>query len=407
MVAMVVVTLASAAASCQDGTTVVVIKTTDDAQLVVNAAGEDAIFFFEEGVHTGVNIWPLNGQEFYGFPGAVLDGAGSTNPAFASWTTRTDVTIANLEITNYAVIQYTGVIDTRTQYWNDAEWGDDINWTIDQVHVHGNLGSGDGAGISLGSGSTLTNSVIENNAGLGIYGNGRNITIDNNVVHNNSNDASDVYYHSGGMKLVIVQDTVVSNNTVTDNFGPGVWFDINGDNNQILDNTISGNFSAGIQYELSRGATISGNHIENNGHGDVRVWMHVCAVSISTSWDITVHDNTSIDNRGGMCAFDQRTLRNAEGGQDTMPLWGRLLEPDDTLSLWRTENVAFTDNTIENSFISGASATELQSVDSNIYETTTFTGNTFVPWNNWYLGSGDDYSVDATFAEWQAAGNDP
>ena len=404
-----VIVLAMAVLAACDTTNAVIIRPSDDAQSVVNAHPEGTVFLFKQGTHYGVNILPKNGQSFVGEPGAVLDGQGSSNPAFASWNGVKEVAIFDLEITNYATTGYTGVIDARSQNWNDANWGPASNWAINNVHMHHNKGSGDGAVIHVGTGTWVTNSRIQHNNGVGIYGNGKQVRIVNNIVANNANGVSsdaEMLWHSGGMKLVMIQDSFIENNTVYSNEGPGVWIDVSGDNILIKNNTIYNNTLAGIHYEISRNAVIRGNTLSGNGFGDNRGWLHPTAIAISSSHHVKIHDNVLKNNAGGIGVFDQRTLRNADGGQWNIPSYGRLYDTNGQLAQWRTEDVLVTNNVVHNSGISGASATNWESYGSNVYASTSFDNNHWSGTNELYWGSGTDFASPVSGTAWRAAGNE-
>jgi parallel beta-helix repeat protein len=388
----------------------VTINVGDDVQSLVDSYSEGTTFTFAPGTHYGVQVHPKDGQTFTATEGTVvLDGNGAVKPAFSSWKRSRDITISNLEITNYATPDYTGVIDARSQTWFTDDWMEHTNWRIDNVHLHHNNGGGRSTAINVGSGTTVTNSVISRNEGTAIYGNGRDILIENNLITGNSlgnaGSTSDLLWHSGGIKLVVVQNVVVRHNTVNKNKGPGIWFDVNADNVTIEDNLVKFNTLAGIQYEISRNATIRHNKVVRNGLRDPRGWLHAAGIVVSSSYNVVVDGNTLFRNKAGIGVFDQRTLRATEGGQDAVPVWGRLFEADGSPMLWRTSNVTVTNNTIRSSGINGASATNIQSVNSDIYATTNFANNGYYGSSQLFWGVGDELAIRVNPQRWARAGN--
>ena len=388
----------------------VTINVGDDVQSLVNSYSEGTTFTFAPGTHYGVEVHPKNGQTFTAAPGTVvLDGNGTDKPAFTSWERSRDITISNLEITNYATPDYTGVIDARSQTWFASDWMPHTNWHIDNIHLHHNRGGGRSTAINVGSGTKVTNSVISRNEGTALYGNGRDILIENNLITGNSlgnaGNTADLLWHSGGIKLVVVQNVQVKNNTVNKNKGPGIWFDVNAENILIEGNLVKFNTFAGIQYEISRDGEIRNNKLVRNGTRDPRGWMHAAAIVVSSSHNVVVDGNTLFRNAAGIGVFDQRTLRAGEGGQGSVPQWGRLFEADGSPMTWRTSNVTVTNNKVRSSGINGASATNIQSVNSDVYATTNFFNNAFYGSSKLFWGTGDDLAVRVNTQRWTSAGN--
>ncbi len=365
---------------------VVTISPGEDVQSVVNSHPEGTAFIFESGTYFGQSVEPKSGQKFVGVPGTVFNGNGQGS-AFVSNLRAFNVLIEGIEFTNYNPGDYRAVLDASSQYWDESSWRPATNWRINHVRVHNNGGGGDSAAVEVGSGSIVSNSRIENNAGLGIFGNANGVVIENSTISNNGFGVYDVLHHSGGMKLVMTHNAIVRNNTITGNNGPGVWFDISADNATIANNSISDNTYAGIQYEISRGANITGNTLDNNGWGDSRGWLHATSIYISTSWNVNITGNTVSNAPGGVTVLDQRTLRNSQGGENSMPGFGRLYDGE-----WRGDNVNVSGNTFNNSGRTGASAGNWESYGTNIYNTARFSGNTFSGSTEYWWGSGNNFA---------------
>ena len=389
------------------------ITTSQDAGIVSGAHPEGTAFVFEAGVHR-VNVRPKNGQRFYARSGAVLDGGGTLSAAFFSGNFVRGVELYGLEIRNYAPGSYFGVVDAGSQEWADgAEWNAPTNWLLQGLNIHDNGGQPDSSAIHVGSGTRVLGGHLWNNQGQGIVGHGHSIEIRDVEINNNSLGVTGdmLYWHSGGMKLVVVHDSEIVNCNVHDNVGPGVWIDVNSDNIAIRDNEIRDNSLNGVFYEISRGGVITGNTVEGNGFAEERGWFFDGGgIMISTSRDCLIEDNIVRGNAGGIWAIDQRTLRARDFsglGREGTPLFGRLNNADGSADPWAGSNITFRNNTIGASGQNGASsAGNNESIGSDIHETTTFVGNTYSGANTWLWGTSENYASEVTFAQWQALGFD-
>ena len=122
--------------------------------------------------------------------------------------------------------------------------------------------------------------------------------IKNNELAFNNRAGYDPVWHAGGMKITRATNTVVSNNYVHDNIGPGLWIDVYCDlvkvqNNYLRDNII------GIYYELSQNGIITGNYLERH---------RTNGIYIVNSPNVLVESNTVRYTLNGIVAMqDQRT----------------------------------------------------------------------------------------------------
>jgi len=412
----------------------VVIATTDNAQAVVDANPAGTRYRFAAGVHTNVHVVPKDGDSFLGADaGAIIDGGGASDPAFRSFEVVKDVSIFNLAITNYNPTPYEAVIDAGSQEWGDTgTWRAPTNWAIYSVDLYDNTGAYQSAAIKVGGGSTITDNRIFDNNGAGIWGHGENMYIADNEIFGNSRAATDseAGNHSGGIKLVAVHDSIVTNNNVHDNQGPGIWCDANCDNVEIHNNFVTDNEWAGVQYEVSFRGNIHDNIVTNNGQGDFRNWLWDGGIVVSNSVDVVVSDNILDGNDDGITVIDQRTARNdgrfsiapgeprriGSGQAFEIPSWAQVFDADGELEYWRSEDVRVLNNTINNSGASGASnGGGDEAVGSDLYATTVFSGNTYTNFFGFYWATGSDvapnagdpeYQGNLTLAQWQAFGND-
>jgi len=88
-----------------------------------------------------------------------------------------------------------------------------------------------------------------------------------------------------------------------------------------------------------------------------------------------------------------------------MPEFGRMYDHG-SIAQWRSENNQVLDNTFNNAGNTGVSATNWESSDSNVYDTTTFDGNTFSGANSLWVGSGTNFASPVSSDAWAAAGHE-
>ncbi len=392
----------------------VTIETTDNAQAVVDAHPEGTVFRFAPGTHANVRILPKSGQVFTAdsLGSVTLDGGGVTDVAFRSRDTRasdtfaSNVVIENLIFTGYAPQDYWGVVDATSDDYerHGPQWQSPTRWAIRNLTFTDNPGSGDSSAIVAGSESRISFVNIENHPGPGITGHGYDITVEGSTIANTS-PLSQVYWHSGGIKLVVAHGAKILGNTITGSAGPGVWIDVSADDVEIAHNDIRNNGLSGIYFEISRNGSIHDNVLYSNGYGETRVWMFPAAVVLSSSHNTEVRNNELTYNAGGITVIDQRTLRTQD--RHLAPLFGELYDADGTVAAWRSENNLITGNTIAGSGVHGVSAAAGESVGTNVYATTEFTGNVYSGGSLTYRwGSGDNYAGNITRSQWEAINPD-
>ena len=87
-------------------------------------------------------------------------------------------------------------------------------------------------------------------------------------------------------------------NQVHDNYGLGLWCDIDCHNAVYEDNLVENNQYSGICHEISFKAVIRNNVLRNNGKGD-RGWFWGADITIAASQDVEVTGNTVTVAPGG------------------------------------------------------------------------------------------------------------
>ena len=135
-----------------------------------------------------------------------------------------------------------------------------------------------GAVCAGSEGSLFENNTVEWTNGLGIDVSGRNHEFRGNRALDNGqmgfggsctgclltgNESSrnnwkghSPFWEAGGGKFVRTRNTIIRNHTARDNDGPGIWFDIDNEDNTIEYSRLTGNSVAGILLELATVRTV-------------------------------------------------------------------------------------------------------------------------------------------------------
>jgi parallel beta-helix repeat protein len=179
-----------------------------------------------------------------------------------------------------------------------------------------NLSDTSGALVSFHgvNGGSLFDSTLRRGGQLGVKGGGpgtRDLTITGNRIEGNNTEGYNDGWEAGGIKLTNAIDTVISDNEVIGNTGPGIWCDIDCSNTNITGNRVSENSRAGIMFEISDGATIADNVVWDNGWGFAS-WAWGAGILISSSKNAVVQDNTLAWNADGITVVSQK--RDRPGG---------------------------------------------------------------------------------------------
>ncbi len=185
--------------------------------------------------------------------------------AFSSWAN--NVTISGLTIKEFAAPSMLAAIGVP----GNTSLTQGLNWTIKDCELLLNHAA---ALRTAGFGMQILNNYIHNNGEIGIYGGmgSYSTTTDgiviaqNTITHNNYAHFL-AGYASGGIKIGNSTGTVIRGNTVADNDGAGIHFDMAARSPLVDGNTVSGNASGGgIRYEISlTSATIRNNVVLRNG----------------------------------------------------------------------------------------------------------------------------------------------
>lgn len=311
-----------------------------------------------------------------------------TNPS--GHVVETSVTTAAIlnEAVTVTGVKISGLIIEK--YANPGNFGaisapNSNNWVVSDNIVRLNHATG----IVVGSKSTVRNNYSHHNGLTGIGGyNAIDVTWERNELSFNGR-LFDAYWGAAGMKVAYQRDGAIRNNNVHDNYGGGIWCDIDCDNIIIANNTVPTNEQFGIQYEISWNGSIHDNVITGNGYNDPGFGPAQAGIFIHASKGVDIYNNTVSGNVWGIIGW-----MSARG---TSPYMG---------IDWSLENLTVHNNTV----CVTAGGAEANLAVSGFTDTTYYTskGNSFTL--NTYKGTstGNFYWMDATrtFAAWQGFSQD-
>lgn len=293
------------------------VMVTPDHNLMVAAEDEPpgTTFWLTRGTHVlgpgeFTQVVTKDRQRFVGAPGAILDGRHQNSYAFTS--TADGVHIEHLTIQNFG----TSIEDNPSEAVVNHDGGK--GWVIRHNTIRWNAG----AGVFLGSRSTLAHNCLQENGQYGFTtGSARHVLVrSNEIAGNNTADWEGLQEGcgcTGGGKFWETRDATVVDNWVHDNQGAGVFVDTNNVGFLVAGNLIADNTDAGLIYETSYNAEIRGNTFVRNAleSGPSDPGFPRTAVYISESGSdsragqrfgsrLAILGNRFIDNWGGVVGWE-------------------------------------------------------------------------------------------------------
>jgi hypothetical protein len=206
-----------------------------------------------------------------------------------------NVTVRGFTMKHAANARGFGAITNRDDEEGNYHWG----WTIE-----GNTLSDAHAAVLRIDGGDLKvlNNDISRGGQLGIHGDGENILVEGNRIHNNNTEGFDQGWEAGGAKFATgVNNLTVNDNAIFSNRGGGFWCDLDCEDVVYSNNRVHHNWGSGLHFEISSGAKIYGNVVWENGwryHTDSRVWA--AGIKVSCSSNVEVYDNVMAWNASGL-----------------------------------------------------------------------------------------------------------
>jgi parallel beta-helix repeat protein len=301
----------------------------------------------------------------------VLDGGGTIQYAVVGSAASPNVTVKGFTVQHYNNPLQHGAIESLGT----------TGWLIENNHVTLNAG----VGITVDSNGQALNNLLDWNTQEGFTIHGSNILFQGNeIAHNNSNLTVSPGWEAGGGKIWATQHATIRGNFSHDNGGPGLWTDTDNIFTVYDGNTVTNNWGAGIFHEISYDATITNNIVSGNGFGEHNGWLWDSGIllsssgALSASAPIDVSHNTVFGNYSGITVVQQ----NRGSG---------------SLGLFLAQNVFVHDNTVSGggAVIAGAA----DDVDNGMYaRNITFQLNQYTggyPSGNWFAWAGDSLGWSA------------
>ncbi|OJF13357.1 right-handed parallel beta-helix repeat-containing protein [Couchioplanes caeruleus] len=201
----------------------------------------------------------------------------------------------NVEIRNFVVQRYA----TPGHEYAVGGASKPTGWIVENLDVKDNHGGG----IAVYGGQARRNRV-QWNGHQGISGDGRYTVMENNdIAYNN---VAGYHLHEGAAeggagKFTNTVGIQYRYNWVHDNFGQGIWFDIYNIDAHIEHNTVTDNEGVGIMYEISKSGYIQHNDVRGNGAGSARFapeggkfYAYSAGILVSSSEKVLVAHNTVV-----------------------------------------------------------------------------------------------------------------
>ena len=193
--------------------------------------------------------------------------------------------------------------------------GHSRGWVVEDCVFE--LANGPGASFS-GDGHIIRRCVFRDNGqmGFGAYA-CHDTRVEESGVYRNNTKGYSTDWEAGGLKITMSRGFVMQRCRLVDNRGPGIWYDIGNEQAEVSHCYIADNDEAGIFYEISYGLHAHDNLIVNNANHTERphrAWG-VGGITLSSSEDCLIENNTLVGNRDGLTLREQnRTTPRLDGG---------------------------------------------------------------------------------------------
>jgi parallel beta-helix repeat protein len=265
-------------------------------QNAVNANGAGTVFCLGAGTFAQQSVQPKAGQQFIGARDgngnrlSILDGQNAITYAFSG-------SVSSVRIEGLIIQGYYGGSGTSTAGLASALFGTGA-WTVIDNEVRNNTG----AGVQIGTGSTIRRNYIHHNGWLGAVcggSTGSNAVVDSNEVSYNNTRGIDPNWGAGGIKCVLTSNLTFRGNFVHHNAGHGLWCDNCNATTYYLGNRIEDNTFNGIYHEVSADAVIDGNQLARNGTSNRGgIW-------VDNSSNVEVRNNVVSGSANGLILIRQ------------------------------------------------------------------------------------------------------
>jgi parallel beta-helix repeat protein len=190
-----------------------------------------------------------------------------------------NVTVKNLIIEKYA---------TPNQFGAVGDQYPATGWTVQNNEIRWNHGGG----LRMSTDGRAIDNYMHDNGTMGVVGSGRNLLVQGNEIARNATYIGTYCeFECGGLKFTNTDGLVVRGNYSHDNYGPGMWTDLDNIRTLYEGNTVVDNTGPGIFHEISYQAVIRNNIIKHNKRPNDD-WFWNAQIMISTSRDVEAYGNT-------------------------------------------------------------------------------------------------------------------
>ncbi|MBI3647515.1 MAG: right-handed parallel beta-helix repeat-containing protein [Actinobacteria bacterium] len=236
-----------------------------DIQESINANPEGTTFLLSAGTWSlSSTVVPKNGDVLVGAGEGqtIIRAAGGTFNGFDSKSTVANVQIASLTVQGFSAGIRTG-----------------SGWTVRDVEADYNV-----VGIKMyGDNVVLDGAWAHHNGQFGVHGTlstGQQML--SSEVSYNHTDSTISSGYAGGAKWVNSTGLLVQGNNIHDNYGNGLWLDVDTQGATVTGNWLHDNSDEGLRIEISSSTLVEDNRAEGNG-GE--------AIDLFNSRDNVVRDN--------------------------------------------------------------------------------------------------------------------
>lgn len=204
-------------------------------------------------------------------PAAKTVEATTQKRAFAVSQKGSSTTIKGLGLTHYAdqailVAANNVTLEDNTSVWNGVS----------------------GIWLTQATNATLRGNNASYNGMIGIQAHySDSLLVENNLISHNNMEQFRPNWAAAGGKFMLSSGVTLRKNTVENNLGTGIWFDISCHKSTVSGNISRNNKSIGLQFELCHLGTATGNLVSGNGAG----------VFVGDSSSIQVRGNTIVNNK--------------------------------------------------------------------------------------------------------------
>lgn len=189
--------------------------------------------------------------------------------------------------------------------YGSASPGVSRGWIVEDCVF--SLANASGASFS-GEGHVFRRCVFQDNGQLGFgAGNCHDTLVEDCGFYRNNTKGYSTGWEAGGLKVVLSRGFVFDRCRAVGNHGTGIWYDIGNEKAEVKNCFIADNDEAGIFYEISYGLHAHDNLIVNNSNHREKpghAWG-MAGLTLSSSQDCIVENNTLIGNRDGIALREQ------------------------------------------------------------------------------------------------------